>query len=184
MESSDQSEVPMHDDYKIRPAKPQDISLLPEIERASARLFDGLELVQDLDHTVSKKELEQAQKDGRLWVAIGPREQTVGFAMATIVDDLAHLGELDVHPDHARRGLGTALVESVCEWAKNTGFTAITLSTFRDVPWNAPFYTKLGFRILMKDELTVGLCQLREIEARLGLPISERVMMRRELQEH
>lgn len=173
----------MNDDYEIRPADSQDIAALPEIERAAGRLFAGLDLVQDLNQTVPVGELLQAQKANRLWVVTGAGGQPVGFALATIVDGLAHLDELDVHPDHGRRGLGTALVERVCEWAKSAGFAAITLSTFRDVPWNAPFYTRLGFRILTEDELTEGLLQLREAEADEGLPIGQRVIMRRELRE-
>jgi GNAT superfamily N-acetyltransferase len=171
----------MNDNYQIRPAQARDIPLLPEIERAAGRLFAGLDLVQDSEnHTRSVEELERAQKAGRLWVATEPGSQPVGFALAIEVDGLAHLDELDVHPEHGRRGLGTALVETVCEWAKSTGFKAITLSTFSDVPWNAPFYARLGFHILTEDELTEGLLQLRETEAGLGLPISKRVVMRRE----
>lgn len=147
-------------------------------------MFAGLDLVQDSeDHTVPIEELARAQKAGHLWVATGRHGQPVGFALIAVVDGLAHIEELDVHPDHGRRGLGTALVERVCEWAKSEGFAAITLSTFRDVPWNAPFYTRLGFRIVTEDELTEGLLQLREAEADQGLPISKRVVMRRELEE-
>ena len=172
----------MDNGYEIRPASPQDIPRLPGIERAAGRLFADLDLVQDSEErTVPIEELEQAQKAGRLWVAAEPHGQPVGFALAAVVDGLAHLEELDVHPDHARRGLGTALVESVCEWARKAGFEAITLSTFRDLPWNAPFYARMGFRILAEDELTDGLLQLREAEAERGLPIGKRVVMRREL---
>lgn len=46
----------MDNDYRIRPASPQDIPSLPEIERAAVRLFDGLDLVQDLNHTVPVEE--------------------------------------------------------------------------------------------------------------------------------
>jgi GNAT superfamily N-acetyltransferase len=170
--------------YRIRPASSQDIPLLPEIERAAGRLFAGLDLVQDSeDHTVLVGELKYAQQAGRLWVAAGPLGRPVGFALAAVVDGLAHLEELDVHPQHGRRGLGTALVERVCEWAKSAGFAAITLSTFRDVPWNAPFYARLGFRAMAEDELTEELLRLRETEAGKGLPIDARVVMRRELEE-
>jgi GNAT superfamily N-acetyltransferase len=116
---------------KIRPANPQDIPLLPEIERAAEGLFDGLELVQDLNHEVPVEKLERAQKAGRLWVATEQDGNPVGFALAIKVDGLAHLDELDVRPEHGKRGLGTALVETVCEWAKSAGFAAITLSTSR-----------------------------------------------------
>jgi len=174
----------MDNSYRIRSATQKDIPYLPEIEQAAGRLFAGLDLVQDSeDHTVPIEELARAQKAGRLWVATERHGQPVGFALITAIDGLAHLEELDVHPDHGRRGLGTALVEKVCEWAKSAGFAAITLSTFRDLPWNAPFYARIGFRALAEDELTKELLQLREIEAGRGLPTAERVVMRRELEE-
>jgi GNAT superfamily N-acetyltransferase len=55
-----------------------------------------------------------------------------------------HLEEMDVLPEHAGQGLGAALIEAVCSWAHTRGFDAVTLSTFRDVPWNAPFYPRHG----------------------------------------
>jgi GNAT superfamily N-acetyltransferase len=49
---------------------------------------------------------------------------------------LPHLDEVDVAPSHGRRGIGTALVRTVCEWATASGFSVLTLTTFRAVPWN------------------------------------------------
>src|SRR5271165_3964159 len=69
----------------------------------------------------------------------------VGFASVEIVDGLAHLWQLSVRPSHGRRGVGTALVEAVCQWAGSQGYEAVTLTTYRDVPWNGPFYRRLGF---------------------------------------
>jgi GNAT superfamily N-acetyltransferase len=97
------------------------------------------------------------------------------------VGDNAHLNELDVHPAYGKRGLGTALVEAVCEWARVSNYRAITLTTLRYIPWNAPWYQRLGFRILEDDELTAPLCELLHDEIRRGLPADQRVAMRREL---
>lgn len=45
---------------------------------------------------------------GRLWVA-SSGNMPVGFALVKMLaDDLPHLEEIDVHPSHRRRGLGTA----------------------------------------------------------------------------
>src|SRR5438445_4218578 len=44
----------------------------------------------------------------------------------------------DVHPSHGRRGLGTALVREVCEWATLCGYVMLTLTTFRAVAWHLP----------------------------------------------
>ena len=63
-------------------------------------------------------------------------------------DEALHLEELDVLPGHGRQGIGTRLVRALCDGARGRGIAAVTLCTFRDVPWNAPFYERLGFRIL------------------------------------
>ena len=97
------------------------------------------------------------------------------------IGDNAHLDELDVHPAHGQRGLGTALVEAVCDWAKASGYRAITLTTLRHIPWNARWYERLGFRVLEEHELSAALRELLREEIQRGLPAEQRVAMRREL---
>ena len=104
----------------------------------------------------------------------------VGFAHVEVVDGVAHLEQLSVLPRAMRRGIGSALVEAACAWATTRGYPAITLITFEDVPWNAPFYAGLGFAPIT--ELTPGLVELRDWERDLGLDtLGTRVVMRREL---
>ena len=105
----------------------------------------------------------------------------VGFVIALKMDDVLHVEELDVLPEFGRRGIGTALLEHVCNWAASNGISSATLSTFREVPWNAPFYLKHGFRILEPHEYTSNLLTVRETEERSGLRLETRVVMRREL---
>lgn len=50
-----------------------------------------------------------------------------------------------MHPEHGRRGIGGALVGSVCDWARASGIASVTLTTYREIPWNEPFYRRLGF---------------------------------------
>ena len=73
------------------------------------------------------------------------------------------------------------LVEAACDWAREQGFTQIQLSTFRHIPWNAPFYARLGFRELADSELGPDLLAERRHEADAGLDMTKRVFMRREL---
>jgi len=104
--------------------------------------------------------------EGRLWVALDPAGGPIGFALAGTDDDTAHLLELAVHPDHGRRGVGRQLVEVVVAWARDRGRRAVVLTTFAEVPWNAPFYERLGFRRLEATELSPTLARtLREEEA-------------------
>jgi predicted N-acetyltransferase YhbS len=88
---------------------------------------------------------------------------------------------MDVWPAHGRRGLGSRLLLHVCDWARAEGYAAVTLSTFRDVPWNGPFYRKHGFKDLPSAQWTPGMRLIREQEAEHGLDVGARVFMRCEL---
>ena len=114
-------------------------------------------------------------------MALAPDGEPVGFALVELLDDAAHLEEIDVHPDHGRRGLGAALVDAVCGWARDAGLPAVTLTTFRDVPWNGPFYARLGFREVAAGRMGPELADLVHEEAEQGLSPERRIAMRREL---
>lgn len=119
--------------------------------------------------------LERVQADGLLWVATAGRE-VVGSAVAQVQDDALHLAEMSVHPDHGRRGLGTRLVRAVQHEAGRRKLSAVTLTTFADLPWNGPFYERLGFRSVACTELTPFLAATLERERQLGF--TARVAMR------
>jgi N-acetylglutamate synthase-like GNAT family acetyltransferase len=105
----------------------------------------------------------------------------VGYLLADPLDGNAHIEQVSVHPDHGRRGLGRSLVEHLAAWANERGMPALTLTTFADVPWNAPYYERCGFKRLSQDELTPGLRDKQEHEAARGLDRWPRVCMRRAL---
>ncbi len=160
----------------IRLATPQDIPLLPAIERAAAGLFPAADLPPALrGHTLSSDTLEAAQRERRLWVAVVGTE-VAGFALASTSGPHAYLDEMDVHPAHARRGLGRALVGAVADAARRDGRRSLGLTTFRHLPWNAPFYARLGFRPVDESDLCSSLADALAHEAALGL--RQRVAMR------
>ena len=167
--------------YAIRPARARELPALREIEAAAGELFRqvGRSDVSD-GGPPDLPVFERARAEGGLFVA-DLAGAPVGFARMRIVDGTAHLDELSVHPAHGRSGLGARLVEFACAWARARGYDAVTLSTFADVPWNGPFYARLGFRALPEHELTPGLLAVREHEAADGLDVKARVLMRREL---
>ena len=164
--------------YEIAPARPRDVPHIAPIELAAARLLVGHAPEAVLEEVTPTEHLRAAQRDGRLWVALSGNVP-VGFALVEMLEpDAAHLEEIDVHPDHGRRGLGTHLVRSVCRWAEARGAGAVTLTTFRDVPWNMPFYARLGFEEVDSAHLTPALCEVVADEARRGLDGTQRVVMR------
>jgi predicted DCC family thiol-disulfide oxidoreductase YuxK/GNAT superfamily N-acetyltransferase len=170
-------------EVRIRPARADELPDLQRVEREAGERFRGMGLLDHLlDHSLSLPELAAHQRAGRVWVAVDEDERPVGFAVASVLDgDGAHLEELDVVPRAGRQGVGSRLVSSVCDWAASRGFRSLTLSTFRDVPWNAPFYERRGFRTIPPDQLSPALRGVRAREERLGIAMDQRVVMRRTL---
>lgn len=160
-------------------ARLEDLPLLPAIELAAARLLAGSAPESVVTETTSEAVLEQAQSRGHLWVALAD-DRPVGFAHVEVLEPgEAHLEEIDVHPEHGRRGLGRRLVMAICEWARTAGYQSITLTTFRDVPFNMPFYERLGFEVIPPGEISLALRSIIDDETRRGLDPSRRVAMRR-----
>ncbi len=164
--------------YLIRLAGVEDVPALAEIELAALQLFDGYGLDSVPADNTPLETLAHAALEGHLWVA-DAGDTPVGFVLVEMLaSDLPHLEEIDVHPSHGRRGLGTALVRKACDWATSSGFDSLTLTTFRAIPWNAPFYVRLGFEELSRDTLRPELAALVAAEARRGLDPTIRVVMR------
>lgn len=172
----------MHPDYHIRDASHDDLGSLAELERTAAQQFRALGIDGDfLDEATSIDELSDAQADGRLWVAMRG-DRCVGFAVAFLLDDGgAWLEEIDVHPEHGRRGLGRGLVGRVIEWARRNGSHSLSLTTFRDVAWNAPFYASVGFRELAPELYSDQIRAIVADEKSRDLPMDRRLAMRLEL---
>ena len=168
----------MGPNYTITTATPDHLEALADIELAAATMFEGhVPASVPLDNTPPSR-LRAAQREGRLWVALFG-ETPVGFALVEMLaEDLPHLEEIDVTPTHGRHGLGTALVQTVLEWVKRAGHQQITLTTFRNVPWNMPFYSRIGFAEVPARELRPELERLVRDEADRGLDRKYRVVMR------
>lgn len=169
--------------YTVTAARSHDVTRLAAIELAAARLLVGFAPESVLNETTGLDVLEQAQREDRLWVALDD-DVPVGFAHLEVIEPGAiHLEEIDVHPNHGRRGLGTKLICHVCDWATRKGYAAVTLTTFRDVPWNLPFYSRLGFYVVPAEQVSRALRAIVEDETRRGLDPSRRAVMKRGLNE-
>jgi len=149
------------------------------IEIAAGRLFAAIGMQDVADDGAHETDVLCGYVEaGRAWVA--ERDGAVcGYALADIVDGTAHLEQVTVHPDHGRQGIGRRLIEAVAGWAADRGDRSMTLLTFRDVPWNGPYYRRLGFADVADGDLGPELAALRRHEAELGLDVSIRGAMRR-----
>ncbi|HET9594398.1 MAG TPA: GNAT family N-acetyltransferase [Anaeromyxobacteraceae bacterium] len=168
--------------YRMRLARADELLRLRAIEDEAGTLFDGLGVFEaSLDASFPLDALAKLIDLRQVWVACLDDDFPVGMVIASARDGVAYVEELDVVPAHGRRGLGTRLLEEVYAWAEARGYAAVTLSTFRDLAWNAPFYRKRGFRDLEPAEWSPGMKAISEDESKRGLRVDLRVFMRREL---
>ena len=167
-------------DLMIRPARPADAEDERAIERAAGDRFAEIGMPHVAGHEpMSADMLIGYAVDGRSWVATDAGDRAVGYVVVDVVDGCAHIEQVSVHPSDQGKGLGRALVARVERWAADEGLPAVTLTTFKDVPWNRPLYEHLGFSVLADDELSAELLQIRDEEARRGLDPTTRVCMRK-----
>lgn len=162
----------------IRIARRNEIPVFRTLELAAARAFD------DIGHgwiaalePLPSNEVAAVLNSGGAFLALDDAERPIGFAVAHWLGDDAYLRELGVHPDAARRGVGRALVQHVINEARQRGCRRLVLTTFREVPWNAPWYTRLGFRILEPASIGPWLARVRAEETAAGLDREPRVAM-------
>ncbi|WP_328929406.1 GNAT family N-acetyltransferase [Streptomyces sp. NBC_00190] len=167
---------------RIRAARLDEMPLLQDIERAAGLCFRdiGMPEIAD-DEPLPLDELARYQRAGLAWVAVDEADAPVAYLIADRVDGGLHVEQVSVHPDSARRRVGRSLLDHLADGAARDGLPALTLTTFTDVPWNAPYYERCGFRPLDEGGLTPGLREIREQEARHGLDRWPRVCMRRAL---
>ncbi|WP_163511673.1 GNAT family N-acetyltransferase [Fodinicola acaciae] len=145
----------------IRVAREDDLEVLQDIERSAGQPFADLGMPEIAgDEPPSLADLRAYADAGRAWV-FEEDGQPVAYVIVDLVDGNAHIEQVSVRAESARRGIGRALIEQVAGWARARGCPALTLTSFVDVPWNVPYYQRLGF-VRMTD---IG-PELRAIRAR------------------
>ncbi|GAB0148804.1 GNAT family N-acetyltransferase [Marichromatium sp. PS1] len=173
-------------DLWVRPTRRDEVEVLPGIERSAGALFRTVpELAWIADDRVLPVAAHlEAVRAGTSWVVgDGADPAPWGFLCAEPVGRTLHLSQLAVRLAQQRRGGGRGLVRTAIAWARSRHYHALTLTTFRDLGWNAPFYATLGFRVLEEDQLGSRLCAVLRHEAEHGLAPERRCAMRLSLTE-
>ncbi len=165
----------------IRAASGSDFAATEDIERDADQLFVDRFEAQDWPPPGTAD--ERAAAPGFTLVAASSAEPSapiLGFVQVLEIAGQAHLEQLSVRPDMGRRGIGGQLVEAAAAEAQTRGYTALTLRTYADVPWNGPFYVQHGF--IETEPITDFELSLPPIEATLGLDAyGRRIQMTRTL---
>lgn len=161
---------------EIRPVALSEFSLLPEIEAEADQAFGDLPRPLPFGDFPPPRTAQDYAEAFHIMVAGRP---PVGFVQLEIVDGQAYMEQLAVSPDFARQGIGRALVTAAKAWALEAGLSSMTLTTFRDVPFNGPFYASCGFRELPQEEWGEDLAQIRAAQVNGGLDgFGPRIAMR------
>jgi GNAT superfamily N-acetyltransferase len=147
----------------VRLAAAAELALLPAIEEAADGMFAAVGIAFPPGPTV----VEEAITAGADVYVAG--EPPVAFAAVRERDGYAHLEQIAVRPERTRRGIGGLLLERVVEDAAARGATGVTLLTFRDVPWNGPWYARHGFSELPADRWSPHIRMLWAAEIAAGL---------------
>ena len=162
-------------------ALPEEFAHLQEIDVSAGQAFADIGMAEVAsDEAIPKDLLESALKAGLLWVA-REHEAPLAFLAAEIVDGNLHIEQVSVAPEAAGRGLGAALIEAAAVAGQAMGCDALTLTTFAQVPWNAPYYERLGFAPIEPDQESPGLRAIRAEERARGLDRWPRLCMIRRI---
>ncbi len=166
-------------DFRIAPARAEHFEAMREVERAAESTFplEDFPLAQRGASLTSDEEFEEALREELLWCAFAESGEVIGYAIALWAGRDLHLDEIDVHPAQQKRGVGRALIDRMRAHAEAHGAQRLTLTTFRFVAWNMPWYARLGFVALDARELRGELAEIFEAEIARGLVRERRVAM-------
>ena len=169
-------------DFTIRKARKDDLPLLGPIERSAAELFRtvGLDFL-TYGPTMDESLLSAMSISNHLWVAVNEVDQPIGFAGGEELAGNFHIAEISVSQDAQGKGVGKALMGELMRQAKEEGYPAVTLTTYRNLPWNGPWYHKLGFSEMKVDEMEEKYATIWDSEAQHGHDMNLRCIMRKNL---
>lgn len=165
----------------IRRATAGDIALMQALERDAAQAFRAVGYDFCADGPLrTDDEHERGLKEGASFIAeIGG--DAAGFILMWPVDGHAHITEVSVSTQFQKRGIGRALIAAGESWARDEGHDVITLTTFREVPWNAPFYRAIGYEVFAPGENEPDLAAVQAEEAQSGYAAKPRIAMKKTL---
>ena len=165
-------------DWQLRLARAEDAGAFHAIEIDAAGMLEAREELKGipLPPPLSEPDYVRLIARGHCLSAVDDGTP-VGFVACRPVGRSLHIGELSVATTHQQHGIGGALLRAIGVDARNSGFSALTLNTFRDVPFNAPFYARHGFVEVENFESWRHLQDSLDMEVALGLPAHSRIAM-------
>lgn len=167
--------------FAITGADPDEIPALIAIDAAATGLFAGTGLLPDtmMQDTLPPEALITSLRQGHLHCARDHRGRLAGFVMTSVRGAWLYIDQISVAPEDGRRGIGGALIGRVLAEARDRRLKKVTLSTFRDLPWNGPFYRRHGFRELPRRRMEKWMIEIESAQDDRGLDLRSRCFMAR-----
>jgi len=152
----------------IRDATEADAPALIAIDRASTATFTdaGIHLPDEGYDALTGDVLLIAEVD----------RVAAGVAAVRVHGAWWHLEQISVDPAYGGRGVGTALLAEVAARAGAAGASGVTLTTFRDVAFNGPWYARHGY-VEVDEAEHPWLVAARTYERRAGIDVLPRCAM-------
>ena len=156
----------------------KDIPVLQALEAVAAQRFLTISELAILAHSeVTDSQVHQQSIAQELaWLVEDIRGGVLGFCYAQQLADSLYLAEISTHPDARGMGVGRMLVKHTRQMAAQRGLSGVTLTTYRDVPWNAPWYQRQGFITLEPSLLGSELSDIVQRQAAVLLLLPRCIM--------
>ncbi|MDZ5078261.1 GNAT family N-acetyltransferase [Nesterenkonia sp. HG001] len=162
-----------------RPATLMDHPAVVRVERRAGEMFLGTPMQEiAADEAVSLEQFRTFVDDDAAWIH-RQGGTVVGYLLAERLDEAGHVEQVSVDPAFAGRRIGADLLDAAANWAAGQGLAILTLTTFSELPWNAPYYARLGFEVLPQDRWGPELATRVQEEVSHGLHRWARVAMGR-----
>ncbi len=164
----------------IRRAENKDIPALLDVQSAAASRFRPLNMIATADSLpdpIPAAVFERATARALLFVA-EMNLRCVGFALCSVERPDLYLDQLSVIPNAGRQGAGAKLIQAIDLEASRRGLWGVSLSTFRDVPWNGPFFAKNGFDEVPRAGLALWQLDIERAQSAI-MDVGARCFMRR-----
>ena len=162
---------------RIRFANADDLPQLPALERAAAAMFANSPYPQLVHWSLASEEIQS----GDVIFVAEVSNELAGFVIVRPASEAMHIQEIDVHPNFARRRVGALLIDAVEKWTRTQGLLFVTLTTFDDVPWNGPYYARLGYSQIERDAISPALQTILLAEEKAGIAMAHRICMQKEI---
>lgn len=131
--------------FTIRSTEIADIPQLERVELSAGSIFRETDFAFVADHPPVTPEEHAAAIVIGLHSIAEIAGTAIGFTYGKPIDDAVYIAELCVARPYQRQGIGRALMAAAEDHARAAGAARLTLTTYRDIPWNAPFYRAIGF---------------------------------------